>query len=43
MSATLRSVSDVTRILDRVQPGEGQAAEEFPPLVYVNIHVLELG
>ena len=27
-------MSDVTRILDRVQQGEAQAAEELLPLVY---------
>jgi len=27
-------VSDVTRILDRVQQGEAKAAEELLPLVY---------
>jgi len=31
---TLRRVSDVTRILERVQHGDPQAAEELLPLVY---------
>jgi RNA polymerase sigma factor (TIGR02999 family) len=34
------SVSDVTRILDRVQQGEGKAAEELLPLVYEQLRTL---
>jgi RNA polymerase sigma factor (TIGR02999 family) len=33
-------VSDVTRILDRVQQGEGKAAEELLPLVYEELRKL---
>ena len=33
-------MSDVTRILDRVQRGEGQAAEELLPLVYEELRKL---
>ncbi len=35
-----RSVSDVTRILDRVQQGEAKAAEELLPLVYEELRKL---
>jgi RNA polymerase sigma factor (TIGR02999 family) len=35
-----RPVSDVTRILDRVQQGEGNAAEELLPLVYEELRKL---
>ena len=34
VSLTLKPVSDVTRILDRVQQGDALAAEELLPLVY---------
>lgn len=34
------TVSDVTRILDRVQQGEAQAAEELLPLVYAELRTL---
>lgn len=34
------SVSDLTRILDRVQQGEAQAAEELLPLVYSDLRKL---
>ena len=33
-------MSDVTRILDRVQQGEGRAAEELLPLVYDELRKL---
>ena len=33
-------MSDVTRILDRVQQGEAQAAEELLPLVYAELRTL---
>src|SRR5512138_622673 len=33
-------MSDVTRILDRVRKGEGQAAEELLPLVYEELRKL---
>jgi ECF sigma factor len=33
-------VSEVTRILDRVQQGEAKAAEELPPLVYDELRTL---
>jgi len=33
-------VSDVTHILDRVQQGDPNAAEELLPLVYVELHKL---
>src|SRR6266704_131162 len=35
-----RSVSEVTRILDRVQQGERKAAEELLPLVYEELRKL---
>lgn len=35
-----RAVSDVTRILDRVQQGEARAAEELLPLVYEELRKL---
>ncbi len=35
-----RGVSDVTRILDRVQQGEAKAAEELLPLVYEELRQL---
>ncbi len=35
-----RAVSDVTRILDRVQQGEAEAAEELLPLVYEELRKL---
>jgi len=33
-------VSDVTRILDRAQPGEAKAAEELLPLVHEELRKL---
>ena len=36
----MRGVSEVTRILDRVQQGEAQAAEELLPLVYQELRGL---
>src|SRR5436309_5478892 len=38
--ATLRRVSDVTRILDRVQQGDPKAAQELLPLVYEELRRL---
>ncbi len=38
--ASLRRVSDVTRILDRVQQGDPKAAEELLPLVYEELRRL---
>jgi RNA polymerase sigma factor (TIGR02999 family) len=40
ISGTIRRVSDVTRILDRVQQGEAGAAEELLPLVYEELRKL---
>jgi len=34
------AVSDVTRILDRIQQGEARAAEELLPLVYEELRKL---
>ena len=39
-SSTLARVSDVTRILDRVQAGDSKAAEELLPLVYEELRKL---
>ena len=39
-SVTLGLVSDVTRILDRVQAGDPKAAEELLPLVYEDLRQL---
>ncbi len=40
MLPNIDSVSDVTRILDRVQQGEPRAAEELLPLVYGELRKL---
>ena len=38
--ATLTGVSDLTRILDRVEQGDGKAAAELLPLVYEELRKL---
>src|SRR5437867_10865232 len=40
LQAKLSPVSEVTRILDRVQQGDPKAAEELVPLVYVELRRL---
>jgi len=37
---TIRSLSDVTRILESIQPGDPKAADELLPLVYAELRKL---